>query len=80
MTPNRQCRRSGSGNSTLSNTQATFSWTPTATGSHTLEATQEVVSNRTATVNVVDCTPSGGGSGWSASNPLTGLLGSLSAQ
>ncbi|MFJ9363479.1 hypothetical protein ACIRRA_03535 [Nocardia sp. NPDC101769] len=64
----------------MSNSRATFSWTPTTTGSHTLETTQEVVSTETATVKVVDCTPSGGGSGSWASNPLTGLLGSLSAQ
>ncbi|MFE3257234.1 hypothetical protein ACFXPS_16160 [Nocardia sp. NPDC059091] len=68
------------GNSKVSNSQATFSWTPTTTGSHTLKATQEVVSTKTTTVNVVDCTPSGGGSGSSASNPLAGLLSSLSAK
>ncbi|MGW3540074.1 hypothetical protein ACWDNI_05915 [Nocardia niigatensis] len=68
------------GNSKVSNSQATFSWTPTTTGSHTLKATQEVVSTKTTTVNVVDCTPAGGGgTGSSASNPLAGLLSSLSA-
>ncbi len=68
------------GNSKVSNSQATFSWTPTTTGSHTLKATQEVVSTKTTTVNVVDCTPTGGGgTGSSASNPLAGLLSSLSA-
>ncbi|MTE13467.1 hypothetical protein [Nocardia aurantiaca] len=66
------------GSSKVSNSQATFSWTPTTTGSHTLKATQEVVSTKSTTVSVVDCTPAGG-SGSSASNPLAGLLSTLSA-
>ncbi|GAB0107732.1 hypothetical protein JMUB6875_67300 [Nocardia sp. JMUB6875] len=60
---------------------ASFSWTPTTTGSHTLKAVQEIISNKSTTVTVVDCTPipGGGGTGSSASNPLAGLLSSLSA-
>ncbi|GAB2550680.1 hypothetical protein [Nocardia heshunensis] len=67
------------GSSKPSNSVATFSWTPTTTGSHTLKAVQEVISNKSTTVTVVDCTTTGGGSGSSASNPLAGLLSSLSA-
>ncbi|WP_051178921.1 hypothetical protein [Nocardia concava] len=59
---------------------ASFTWTPTTTGSHTLKAVQEIISNKSTTVTVVDCTPvGGGGTGSSASNPLAGLLSSLSA-
>ncbi|MEC3954203.1 hypothetical protein VMT65_14280 [Nocardia sp. CDC153] len=60
---------------------ATFSWTPTTTGSHTLKAVQEIISTKSTTVTVVDCTPTGGGGGTgsSAANPLAGLLSSLSA-
>ncbi|MVU76843.1 hypothetical protein GPX89_06230 [Nocardia sp. ET3-3] len=63
---------------------ATFNWTPTTTGTHTLKAVQEVISNKSTSVTVVDCSATGGGSGSagsgsSASNPLSGLLSSLSA-
>ncbi|MEV0462826.1 hypothetical protein AB0I30_17825 [Nocardia tengchongensis] len=69
------------GNSKVSNSQAVFTWTPTTTGSHTLKATQEVISTKTITVDVVDCTPIPvPGTGSSASNPLAGLLSSLSAK
>lgn len=69
------------GNAKVSNSQAVFSWTPTTVGSHTLKATQEIISTKTITVDVVDCTPiPGPGTGSSASNPLAGLLSSLSAK
>ncbi|APB00206.1 Ig-like domain repeat protein [Nocardia seriolae] len=67
------------GDAKPSNGVATFSWTPTTTGSHTLKAVQEVISNKSTTVTVVDCTTTPGGSGSSAANPLAGLLSSLSA-
>ncbi|MGW4356208.1 hypothetical protein ACWELJ_29390 [Nocardia sp. NPDC004582] len=70
------------GNAKVANNQAVFSWTPTTVGSHTLKAIQQVISVKTITVDVVDCTPIPvpGGTGSSASNPLAGLLSSLSAK
>ncbi|WP_067816603.1 Ig-like domain repeat protein [Nocardia inohanensis] len=62
------------------NGKATFSWTPSGAGSHTLKAVQEVVSSKTTTVTVADCTPSGGGTGSFSGNPLGSLFSSLSAQ
>lgn len=62
-----------------SNGSAVFQWTPTTTGSHTLEAVQELVSKKSTTVEVSDCTPAGG-TGSSSSNPLAGLLSTLSAK
>ncbi|WP_067710545.1 Ig-like domain repeat protein [Nocardia yamanashiensis] len=63
-----------------SNGKATFSWTPTTTGSHTLKAVQEVISSKTTTVSVVDCTPTGGGTGSFDGNPFASILSSLSAK
>ncbi|AYF74770.1 hypothetical protein D7D52_13870 [Nocardia yunnanensis] len=67
------------GSAKVSSSAATFTWTPTSTGDHTLKAVQEIVSNKSTTVTVVDCTPAGGGTGSSNLNPLSGLLSSLSA-
>ncbi|HLS79483.1 MAG TPA: hypothetical protein VK083_22105 [Nocardia sp.] len=60
-----------------SNSKAVFSWTPATTGSHTLKAVQEIVSNKSVTVTVEDCTPPPIGGGNSGSSVGTGGLGSL---
>lgn len=64
------------------NSEAVFSWTPATTGEHTLEAVQELVSKKSVTVTVQDCTPppTGGDSGSAVgSGGLGALLPSLSA-
>jgi len=64
------------------NSKAVFSWTPDTTGEHTLKAVQELISNKSVTVTVEDCTPppTGGDSGSSTgSGGLGALLPSLSA-
>ncbi|WP_040797932.1 hypothetical protein [Nocardia higoensis] len=60
-----------------SNSKAVFSWTPEGTGSHTLEAVQELVSKKSVTVTVEDCTPPPTGGGDSGSSVGSGGLGAL---
>ncbi|MBF6355136.1 hypothetical protein IU449_11390 [Nocardia higoensis] len=65
-----------------SDSKAVFSWTPASPGEHTLEAVQEVISKKSVTVAVEDCTPppTGGDSGSAVgSGGLGALLPSLSA-
>ncbi|MBL1073234.1 Ig-like domain repeat protein [Nocardia sp. 2] len=64
-----------------SSSKATISWTPTTAGTHQIKAVQEIVSSKTITVTVTEKpTNPGGGTGSSGSNPLAGLLSSLSAK
>ncbi|MFB7720604.1 hypothetical protein ACFVUS_21460 [Nocardia sp. NPDC058058] len=69
------------GKANVSNSKATIQWTPSTTGSHELKATQEIISSKSTTVTVTtQPTTPGGGTGSSGSNPLAGLLSSLSAK
>lgn len=64
-----------------SNGAVTISWTPSTTGAHELKAVQEIISSKTVTVTVTNKpTTPGGGTGSSGSNPLAGLLSTLSAK
>ncbi|WP_405134117.1 hypothetical protein [Nocardia sp. NBC_01388] len=63
-----------------SGSTATIQWTPSTTGSHEIKATQELISSKTTTVTVTNQPTTPAGTGSSGSNPLSGLLSSLSAK
>ncbi|MGV9413394.1 Ig-like domain-containing protein [Nocardia sp. NPDC003693] len=69
------------GKASVKDGMATISWTPSTAGTHELKAVQEIISSKTVSVTVTNKpTTPGGGTGSSGSNPLAGLLSSLSAK